>query len=141
MFEKFRFFRQFHTENSFDFPGTNWPFTATSEQIILFLFKSNHFRTYFLYTIRYNIISRPVHDPHDLLRPPQPLLPKMGGRDLLPTTPRIDDSEIGYPNKAQKVNIFGFSVFTFKVKSSKFIEFHFVTFVTVALFANWTCMP
>jgi len=30
----------------------NWPFTATSGQIILFLFKSHHFRTYFLYMIR-----------------------------------------------------------------------------------------
>src|SRR6218665_3299535 len=40
--------------------------TATSWQIILFLFKSHHFRTYSLYTIRYNNISRPVHDIHDL---------------------------------------------------------------------------
>ena len=32
-------------------------------KIILFLFKSHHFRTYFLYMIRYNNILRPVHDP------------------------------------------------------------------------------
>src|SRR6218665_226992 len=51
----------------FDFPGKHWPFTATSGQIILFLFKSHHFRTYFLYIIRYNNISRPVREP---LRPP-----------------------------------------------------------------------
>src|SRR6218665_3847993 len=41
------------------------PFTATFGQIILFLFKSYHFRTHFLYMIRYNNISRP--------RPPPPL--------------------------------------------------------------------
>ena len=42
----------------FRFPFKNWPLTAASEQIILFLYKSHHFRTYFLYMIRYNI-SRP----------------------------------------------------------------------------------
>jgi len=31
---------------SFDFPGKNWSFTATSGQIILFLFKSHHFWAY-----------------------------------------------------------------------------------------------
>jgi len=36
---------------NFDFPGKNWSFTAMSGQIILFLFKSHHFRTYFLYMI------------------------------------------------------------------------------------------
>src|SRR6218665_1875577 len=60
------FFRQL---KKFDFPSKNCPFTATSGQIILFLFKSNHFRTYFLYMIRYNNISRPVHDSNDPLRP------------------------------------------------------------------------
>jgi len=30
---------------NFDFPGKNRPFTATSGQIILFLFTSHHFRT------------------------------------------------------------------------------------------------
>src|SRR6218665_2028245 len=45
-----------------DFPRKYCPFTATSGQIILFLIKSHHFRTYFLYLKRYNI-SRPVHDP------------------------------------------------------------------------------
>src|SRR6218665_972988 len=43
------------------FLGKNCPFTATSELIILFLFKSRHFRTYFLYTIRYNNISKGNH--------------------------------------------------------------------------------
>src|SRR6218665_1378862 len=54
---------------NFDFPGKNWPFrpTATSGQIILFLFKSHHFRTYFLYMIRYNDISRLAQDPNDRL--------------------------------------------------------------------------
>src|SRR6218665_32447 len=56
--ENFDFFRQL---KKLDFQAKNCPFTATSGQIILFLFKSNHFRTYFLYMIRYNI-SRPVHD-------------------------------------------------------------------------------
>src|SRR6218665_3355127 len=64
--ENFDFFRQL---KRFDFQAKNCPFTATSGQIILFLFKSNHFRTYFLYMIRYNNISRPVHDSNDPLRP------------------------------------------------------------------------
>src|SRR6218665_852864 len=46
-----------------EFPGKNLPFTATSWQIILFLFKSHHFRTYFLCMIRYNNISRPPATP------------------------------------------------------------------------------
>src|SRR6218665_4040525 len=71
----------------------NCPFTATSGQIILFLFKNNHFRTYFLYMIRYNNISRPVHASNDPLRPSlrpslRPLLPKIWGSR--PSTPRID---------------------------------------------------
>jgi len=37
--------------------------------------------------IKYNNISRSVHDPHDPLRSPRPL-PKIWGRD--PQTPRID---------------------------------------------------
>ena len=44
-FRKFRFFSGNFTRN-FYFPGKNWPFTATSGQIVLFLFKSHHFRTY-----------------------------------------------------------------------------------------------
>jgi len=32
-------------KKEFEFSGKNWPFTATSWQIILFLFKSYHFRT------------------------------------------------------------------------------------------------
>src|SRR6218665_2490913 len=73
--ENLDFFRQFH--KNLDFPGKNWSFTATSGQIILFLFKSHHFRTYFLYMISYNNISRPVHDP----------VPKIWGSK--PPTPRI----------------------------------------------------
>src|SRR6218665_3135519 len=52
--KNFDFLRQF---KKIDFPGKNCSFTATSGQIILFLFKS--LRTYFLYMIRYNNISRP----------------------------------------------------------------------------------
>jgi len=33
------------------------------EQIFIFIFTNNHFRTYFLYNINCNNISRPVHDP------------------------------------------------------------------------------
>src|SRR6218665_15730 len=79
--KKFNFFRQFYKRISsflgkfpkiliffrqlkkIDFPSKKCPFTG---QIIQFLFKSNHFRTYFLYMIRYNI-SRPVHDSTDPL--------------------------------------------------------------------------
>src|SRR6218665_1251576 len=69
------FSRQFQKENSifpskfpksfdffqgilifFDFPSKISPFTATSGQVILFLFKSHHFRTYFLHMIIF-------HDP------------------------------------------------------------------------------
>src|SRR6218665_3364405 len=60
--EKFRFLQAISLKKS-EFPGKNWSFTTTSWQIILFLFKNNHFRTYFLYMIRYNNISRSVHDP------------------------------------------------------------------------------
>ena len=58
-------------------------FTAISGKIILFLFKSHHCRTYFLYMIRYNNILRPVHDP------PTTLLPKIWGV-ATPQIPRID---------------------------------------------------
>src|SRR6218665_3017348 len=57
--EKFRF-SQAISQKNFNFPGKNWPFTATSEQVILFLFKSHHFRTYFQYMIRYNILRPPL---------------------------------------------------------------------------------
>src|SRR6218665_694916 len=58
---------------------------ATSGQIILFLFKSNHFRTYFLHMIRYNNISRPVHDSNEPLRPPlRPTCPKSWVATLSP---------------------------------------------------------
>src|SRR6218665_2318680 len=63
--KSFDFFRQF--KKNFDFPGKNCSFTATPWQIILYLFKSHHFLTYFQYMIKYNNISRSVHDP---LQPP-----------------------------------------------------------------------
>src|SRR6218665_649416 len=67
-----------------DFPSKNWLFTAISGQIILFLFKSHHFRTYFLYMIRYNNILRPVHDPPTTPppppNPPPPRPQNRGGR-------------------------------------------------------------
>src|SRR6218665_512679 len=63
-----------------DFPGKNWLFTAISGQIILFLFKSHHFRTYFLYMIRYNIYFTTRPRRHDPPRdPPRPPPPKSGG--------------------------------------------------------------
>ena|SRR6218665_818792 len=61
----------------------DWPFTATSGQITLFLFKSHHFRKYFLYMIRYSNISQPVHNP---LRPSTTLQLKIWGS----RSPRID---------------------------------------------------
>src|SRR6218665_3645420 len=54
-------------------------------KIILFLFKSNHFRTYFLYMIRYNNFSRPIHDSNDPPATlPGTLCPKSGFRDPQP---------------------------------------------------------
>src|SRR6218665_499637 len=75
--ENFDFFRQL---KKFDFPSKK----LSSGQIVLFLFKSNHVRTYFLYMIRYNI-SRPVHDSNDpsATLPATPC-PKSGGRDPQP---------------------------------------------------------
>src|SRR6218665_2236972 len=89
-FEKFQFFRQICKKfdfiqamfKKFRFSAKHFSFTATSEQIILFLFKSDHFRTYFLCMIRYNDISRPN------LRPPRPHNPK-SGVVAIPQTPRI----------------------------------------------------
>src|SRR6218665_1925491 len=60
------------------FPFKNWSFTATSGQIIPFLFKSHHFQTCFLYITSYNI-SRPVHDPSVTPTVPRPRLPKIWG--------------------------------------------------------------
>src|SRR6218665_592076 len=76
--KRFDFSVQF--SKTLDFPGKNCSFTATSEQIILFLFKGHHFRTYFLYMTRYNL-SQPVHDPP---RPTTITSSKSGGRDLNP---------------------------------------------------------
>src|SRR6218665_3332803 len=75
IFENFDFFQAI---KKFDFQAKSCPLTATSGQIILFLFKSNHFRTYFLYMIRYNNISRPVHDSND----PTATLPATPAKNL-----------------------------------------------------------
>ena len=64
------FFRQFHNKYRF-FQAK----IACLQLLILFLFKSHHFRKYFLYMTRYNNISRPP-------------CPKSGGSR--PPTPRID---------------------------------------------------
>jgi len=87
IFEKFRFFGQF--KKNFDFPGKHCSFTAISGQIILFLFKMNHFRTNFQYIIRYNNISR-THDPH--ASPKTPPAQNLGGSR--PQPPRIDASDL-----------------------------------------------
>ena len=85
IFEKFRFFQAI---KKFDFPGKNCSFTATSGQIILFLFNSHHFRTYFLCMIRYSLpdnnIPRPVHDPHPLLPSHDTPCTKSDSRDPQP---------------------------------------------------------
>src|SRR6218665_4005560 len=104
--QKFRFcFRQFHKKienlrkismffqvilykipifngkftTNIDFPGKNWLFTAISGPIILFLFKSHHLGTYFLYMIRYNNILRPANDPSC-----DPPAQNLGSRDPQP---------------------------------------------------------
>src|SRR6218665_3530210 len=73
----FDFFRQLKKSI---FQAKSCPFTANSGQIILFIFKSNHFRTYFLYIKKYNNFSRPFPAP---IAPPAPPpatpLPKIWG--------------------------------------------------------------
>ena len=59
----FRFSRKI--SEKFRFSKKNWLFTAISGQVILFLFRCHHFRTYLLYMIRYNKILPPVNDTHD----------------------------------------------------------------------------
>src|SRR6218665_502710 len=113
--KNFNFFRQFYIRISsfagkfpkilifqaikkIDFSSQKSPFTATSGQIILFLFKSHHFRIPFehtsLYMIRYNNISRPVHDSNDPSATlPSTPCPKSGGRDpQLPGLPPLDSN-------------------------------------------------
>src|SRR6218665_3008232 len=55
--KNFDFFRQL---KKFDFPRKKLSIYSISLQKY-----TNHFRTYFLYMIRYNNISRPVHDSND----------------------------------------------------------------------------
>src|SRR6218665_864806 len=77
------------SQKKFDLLGKDGPFTVTSGQIIISLFKSHLFRTYFMYLIRYklNNISRPPCELHDPL-------PKIWG--LRPPIPRIDALDIMY---------------------------------------------
>ena len=67
--QKFRFFQaNFRKKSIFSGNLKKLDFQAKighSGQIILFLFKIHHSRTYFLYLIRCDNISRPVHDPHN----------------------------------------------------------------------------
>ena len=88
--EKNRFFgANFRQISIFSAISKNLLFTIGPRQIILFLFKSHHFGTYFLYMIRYNNILRPVHDPHD---PPEtPAIPQdPHAQNLGVATPRVD---------------------------------------------------
>src|SRR6218665_3877528 len=87
IFENFDFFHAL-SHKKFDFSGKDLSFTATSWQIILFLFKSHHFRTYFLYTISYNNVC---HDPSTTHCGPHDPLPKIWGSR--PPTPKIDAPE------------------------------------------------
>src|SRR6218665_132105 len=84
--QNFDFFRQL---KKFDFPSKKLSIYSYFWAIILFLFISNHFRTYFLYMIRYNNISRPVRDTNDPLRPY--LRPPTPAQNLGVTTPRPQD--------------------------------------------------
>ena|SRR6218665_3627883 len=74
-FRKISIFRK--CLKTFEFQGKNWPFTATSWQIIPFFFKSHHFRTYFLNMIRYN------NNNNNFTTRPRPTRPPMRP----PTTP------------------------------------------------------
>ena len=62
--KNFDFFRELKI--FFDFTGTNWPFQSTSMQIILFLFKSHHLRTYLLYMKNIIIFHDPSTTPHEI---------------------------------------------------------------------------
>src|SRR6218665_588301 len=95
--KKFRFFQANYRKISiFQENKKNSNFQAKIGHLQLLLgklfclFKSHHFRTYFLYIIGYYNISRPVNDP---LRPPcgphDPPYPKSWGVALATPTPRI----------------------------------------------------
>src|SRR6218665_3843776 len=96
--ENFDFFRQL---KKFDFPKKKLSIYSISLQKY-----TNHFRTYFLYMIRYNNISRPVHDSNDppatrpSLRPP---CPKSGGRDPQPPglTPLYSNGKEGFSRRKE----------------------------------------
>src|SRR6218665_3046288 len=81
--EKFQFFQVILQKNiefcsqiseNFDFLQAIKKFDYPSKKLSIYSYlcanysislQSNHFRTYFLYMIRYNNISRPVHDSND----------------------------------------------------------------------------
>src|SRR6218665_3797576 len=80
--KNFDFFRQLQ---KFDFPSKKLSFYSYLWANYSISLQNYHFRTYFLYMIRYNNISRPVHDSNDPLRPSlRPPCPKSGGRDPQP---------------------------------------------------------
>src|SRR6218665_268101 len=83
IFENFDFFRLL---KKLIYQAKKSPFTATSGQIILFLFKSNHFRTYFPVHDKIYFTTRPrlQRPPCD---PPFNPLPKIWGSR--PSAPRI----------------------------------------------------
>ena len=104
-FRKTSIFSGNFTKNSIFQASIGHLLLATPGQIVLFLFKSQHFRTYFLYMLRY-IILRPVHHPTTLLRPPcdHPTTPPAkiwGSRP--PNLPRID--AYGWRNFEKKVGL------------------------------------
>ena len=63
--KSFEFFRQFHKQIRFSRQIIIGHLQLLLGKLFYFLYKSHHFRTYFPCIIRYNNISRPVHDPHD----------------------------------------------------------------------------
>src|SRR6218665_266623 len=75
IFFKFRFSGNF--KKRFDFRGENGSFAGSSGQIIPFLFKSQNFRTYFLYMIKYIII---FHDPPTTTHDPSVTTQNLGSR-------------------------------------------------------------
>jgi len=62
-----------------------------SRQIILFRLKSHHFRTYFLYMVRYNNVSRSVNDPTTPLQSPRSPAQNLGR--VTPQPPGLTSEE------------------------------------------------
>src|SRR6218665_1519559 len=81
----FRNFLFFQAIKKIDFPSKKMSiYSYSSGHIIIFLFKSNHFRTYFLYTTPTTHLRPSLRPPHD------PPAQNMGSR---PSAARIDASE------------------------------------------------